>query len=190
MATNKRFFPVIHCKSPFGEKGVSGIKHALTNIKIAKENGADGVFLISDDRLHSSEVINIYRIARREYPDFYIGVNFLDIPASNTNAMQTALAQCPLVNALWMDGMPKIHIPNNTEIESFVGVAFKGQNPNASIRAIGVQCNQAIKNKSHITTSGSRTGKPPDLKKLAIIRISAGYENSYLLLTTFLYLPA
>ncbi len=176
MPTNKRFFPVIHCKSSFGEKGVSGIKHALANIKTAKENGADGVFLVSHDSLHSSEIVNLYHISRKEYPDFYIGVNFLDIPASNTNAMQTALAQCPLVNALWMDSIPNIHIPNTTEIESFVGVAFKGQNPNVSIREIRDQCNQAIKTQSHITTSGRRTGKPPDLKKMDIIRISVGYK--------------
>src|SRR3989344_5531922 len=39
----KRFFPVIHCVSPFTKQGTG---HALLNSQIAFRGGADGVFFI------------------------------------------------------------------------------------------------------------------------------------------------
>lgn len=176
MSTNKRFFPVIHCVSPFAQNGLNGIGHALANVRIAKENGADGVFLIGHD-LPSSDLICIYEQARKQHPDFYIGVNFLDIEASNTKALGEALKRCPGVNALWMDGIPRGRITNNTEIEYFAGVAFKYRDPNPGIPEIKRQCRATLESNSHIVTSGSVTGSAPKRMKIKVIRDYAGPER-------------
>lgn len=176
MTTNKRFFPVIHCVSPFAQNGLNRIGHALENVKIAKENGADGVFLIGHD-LSSSDLICIYEQVRKQHPDFYIGVNFLDIEASDTKALEEALKRCPGVNALWMDGIPQRRITSNSEIEYFAGVAFKYRNPNPGISEIRRQCKATLESNSHIVTSGSVTGSAPKRMKIKVIRGFAGPER-------------
>ncbi len=173
MATNKRFFPVIHCLDPFGQERVNAIGNALANTRIAKASGADGVFLIGHG-LNNHDMVYIYENVRKSFPDFFVGVNFLDVSAEKTNVLQSAIARCPAINAIWLDGIPLIHLPYSNKTEVFSGVAFKYIDPDLSGNALAEQIEKAKKVSDVLTTSGDKTGKPPTVEKMRNIRSLVG----------------
>jgi hypothetical protein len=163
-----RFFPVIHCIAP----GKGGLAHALVNTKIAFHNGADGIFLIGH-RLRYGEVLTIYEEVRRHFPFLWIGVNFLDISASDDwqELFRVAMGVNRL-DGLWVDRLPRTESTSEIcrRMELFGGVAFKYIDPNPSAENLKRACEEASRLVQCVTTSGDATGSAPAVKKMADIR--------------------
>ena len=163
----KKFYPVIHSIDPFRQ---NGINHALQNTRIAIENGADGVFLIGH-RMRFTQLTYLYDHVRKQFPDTWIGINFLDLGARKIWAGLEAVAKrCVNVNALWIDTLPEYRLNIPPKIQIFGGVAFKYIDPNLSGDALATACIEARRCVDVATTSGEETGSPPSIQKLATIR--------------------
>ena len=165
-ASEKKFYPVIHCVDPYTE---GGIGHALVNASTAKANGADGVFLIGHNHLSFTDLSYIYEHTRKHFPDLWIGINFLDISVNDPLLVQ-AVNRCAGLNALWTDGLPNVKLKLPESIQIFGGVAFKYMNPNPTDDDLTLSCRRASKFVDVATTSGDRTGFPPEITKLEKIR--------------------
>lgn len=170
MATNvpsKRLLPVIHCVSPYTEDGIG---HALANTKIALKNGADGVFLIGHGMRHG-DLIVIYEQVRKQNPEAWIGVNFLDLTTSGIQKerLLEAIGRCVDLSAIWMDALPEEDLGIPPWIEIFAGVAFKYRNAGAIGEEMRNECTRASAYANFATTSGNKTGPPPRLEKLRAI---------------------
>lgn len=163
-APSKRFFPVIHCVSPWNQGGVG---HALANTKIALENGADGVFLIGH-KLRHGDLTYIYEQVRKQNPEAWVGINFLDLTTSSIQKKELleAIGECPGLSALWMDALPEEDLGISSQIEIFGGVGFKYINPNPTDEELSYQCTLAGAYCSLATTSGEKTGVAVDIKKI------------------------
>lgn len=162
------FYPVIHCIAPF--KG--GFGHALANAKIAYENGADGIFLIGH-RVPCGELLDIYDQVRKQYPDRWIGINFLDIAADTNWPTLVRFANLAKgLNGLWMDKLPRVESTDEVQkkLDLFGGVAFKYVNPDLSGRELAQECARAENLVQFVTMSGSKTGSPPAVEKLQMMR--------------------
>lgn len=172
--STKRFFPVIHCIDPFEQQGIG---HAICNTKIAIKNKADGVFLIGH-AVNYSQMCHIYENVRKQFPDIWIGVNFLDVTVMfDDGALLTDLVKdCLRLNGLWVDHLP-IHRLLIDSIEVFGGVAFKYINPDIRGEELKKSCDQAGQLVDIITTSGTKTGSAPDVAKLEEIRKNIGNEK-------------
>lgn len=107
ITNQKKFFPAMYCWDP--DRG--GIEHALRNIQIFVDNGADGAFLISGN-LHYLAVLDIYKAVRVSFPNLWIGINFFDLVYdSNWSKLEQVLHTKALgLNGLWLDALP----PQNT----------------------------------------------------------------------------
>ena len=57
---------------------VEGGIQALRNARIAEQEGANGIFLINHSIPHNS-LIECYQEVREQLPDFWIGLNCLDL---------------------------------------------------------------------------------------------------------------
>lgn len=170
MPNAKMFFPVIHCINHF----FGGIQHANDNLEIAIENGADGVFLIG----HGITADNLFKIGQNistSHPDVFLGVNFLGLDDENTSLSN--YLSSGVFKALWMDIMPRGRelVPANTVL--YGGVAFKYIDPDLCGDALKEACRRAIGLVDVVTTSGPRTGMPPDMAKLAAIREHIGNDK-------------
>lgn len=174
----KRFFPVIHCVDPNKQQGVG---HALANARTAYDNGADGIFLIGHG-LDSHTVCDLYEKTRKQFPERWIGVNFLDLAAEedlcSQGELERAVKKCGGLNGLWMDGLPNTRPKYiSSRIEVFGGVAFKCIDPNQRGYELERSCERAKLVVDVITTSGNSTGSPPDIAKLKEIRRNIGTES-------------
>jgi hypothetical protein len=163
----KKFYPVIHCVAT----GKGGIDHAFDNVRTAVRNGADGVFLIGH-AVHHSELCQIYDSVRRQFPALWIGINFLDIAASNNWIdLFSAARACAGLNGLWLDRLPDSRLNISPGVQIFGGVAFKYIDPHASGQALVIACEKAVQNVDVATTSGDKTGSAPDQGKVESIKI-------------------
>lgn len=160
----RKFYPVIHCIDPYTE---GGIGHALTNTRIAQNNGADGVFLIGHNLVYL-DLIEIYDSVRKQFPTMWIGINFLDIQPDKVHLLNSYKNVLTNLNALWFDSLP---IGRQISKEVFGGVAFKYINANPSDEELKRACEQAILCCTTVTTSGDKTGEPPSVEKLAKIKV-------------------
>ena len=162
---SKKFYPVIHCVTLKED----GINHALQNARIARTNGADGVFLIGH-KVRSGELCHIYENVRKHHPNIWIGINFLDIAKSgNTIDLFSAVRKCSGLNGLWFDRLPDARLDLPRTIEVFGGVAFKYIEPNIAGQALLIACERAVRTVDVATTSGSATGSAPEVLKLETI---------------------
>ena len=157
----KKFYPVIHCIDPH-EQG--GIGHALANARIAFKNGADGIFLVGHHLSHQ-DLFYIYEFVRKQFPDSWIGINFLDIP-KNLRLLESFVKKGDRIDALWFDYLPEAHRRIPDSITLFGGVAFKYRNANLSDEELEEECLQASHSVHFATTSGDATGVPPSIEKL------------------------
>ncbi len=167
IAPSKNFFAVVHCISPW----IQGcFEHALINTKIALENGADGVFLIGHN-LRYLDIVCIYEKVRKQNPDAWIGVNFLDLTTSTTQkeTLLAAIEQCAGLSGIWMNALPEEDLKIPPWIEIFAGVAFKYKNANATSEEMMGECTRASEYANFATTSGDKTGSPPRIEKLRAI---------------------
>lgn len=159
MTTMKKFYPVIH---------VYKDEDAIEDLLVARNSGADGVFLIS----HVGRNAELLRLAKSiksgDYKDFLIGVNLL-----GENAVDAIrLASVNGLDAVWTDYFDfdisvyyALKEAKSRPFQHFGGFDFKYQSPIAHYRA-----KTAIEYVDVLTTSGPATGHPPTLDKLNSIR--------------------
>lgn len=172
------FLPVIHA---YDEGQI------IKNIDVAREAGADGVFIISHDTMTSEELIEMqWPVRARHGRGFFLGINLLgqraDIALSSV--LDTTF------DALWTDtagigGNPRLALRRIrwfAEMRAtkhwsglhFGGVAFKWQEPITEQALPWVTALATLGGVDVITTSGEATGKPPDIGKIQRMREAAG----------------
>lgn len=150
------------------------LAHVLRNISIALDNGAHGVFLINHG-FSALELRRIYLSARTQFPQAWIGLNFLDLDRS------AGLQSLPFsVSGFWTDnaGVFDTNIRDavtfwdqwkHRELDAlyFGGVAFKYQNHVQDISGTAVLAAPFM---DVVVTSGDQTGTPPSVEKIKMMR--------------------
>ncbi len=149
--------PVIH---------VVNTQQAIRNATVAREAGADGVFLINHDILPCSLLMEVYTAVSVAHPDWWIGINCLDL-----EPIEVFKRAGRRVDGIWVDnGMidetkqtqPKADDILATQKEIgwqglyFGGVAFKYQ---AQVRDVAQAASVAANYMDVVTTSGPATGQ-------------------------------
>lgn len=183
MAEFRRIFPGAH--TFLAVIHAENLSQVLCNVKIAHDEGADGVFLISHGVLPALQLIWIYQSVRGLYPSWWIGLNFLD------RLTYEALRIVPEnASGLWVDDggiiegiqdpskLARLYWKQREEYIDwkglyFGGVAFKYRKPVYDLaRVAGL----AVPFMDVITTSGDATGQPPTVKKMQTMRDGIGYH--------------
>jgi uncharacterized protein len=180
MANFKEAFPGRHAILPVVH--VETRDQALRNTEIAKEEGCDGVFLISMQGAKWGELLQIQKYVRREFPDLFIGINFLDLPV--VCVFRNIADQ--RVSGVWTDnaGVDE-YVEGQMEAENirqakeksgwdglyFGGVAFKYQR---EVKDVAKSAKIATKYMDVVVTSGKGTGSAPDLGKISAMKEAIG----------------
>lgn len=169
------FLAVIHAED---------IVQAIDNSRIAIENGANGIYIIGH-RITTGALLSVYKAVEQHVPDnTWIGINMLREPIGWRLADMVPL-DCL---GVWTDesgiyeevegfrnysealDFTKKLKKRNPQCLWFGGVGFKGQEQENFLATAQV----AIRYMDVITTSGDRTGSPPSVEKLAMIREAIG----------------
>jgi predicted TIM-barrel enzyme len=162
-----------------------GETEALAAIRIAREGGADGIFLI-DQGMTEHAVLDLVNRVRRDYPDQWIGLNLLS--RSPADALATTLDACGRIDGIWSDnaGIDE-RATAQPKAEPFVemrkrrawsglyfgGVAFKYQREVVPAD-LGKATALASGFMDVICTSGLGTGKAADPAKVVAMRGGVG----------------
>ena len=164
--------PVIHVETEL---------QALHSAEIAKEAGCDGVFLISMRGMNHLDLLKIHKIVRQEFATWWIGINYLDLPAVSVfDNLSRGVSGVWVDNAEiyeWLNKQLKADEIQEAQRKSgwqglyFGGVAFKYQ-PRVSNIALAAKI--ATKYMDVITTSGSATGQAPEKEKIEIMKAAIG----------------
>jgi hypothetical protein len=175
MCLKRRFFVVVHAQT-----GKGGLLHVLSSIRTCMKNGADGAFLIpdyerGDAKASARDVMEYYIEAKRKFPKFKIGVNFLGefdqevisfLKDQEPDMIQTDSKSLPL----------GVIISKKTEV--FCGVAFKySRYEGISGKRLREHCLEVSKKCDVPTTSGSATGVQANFEKVQKIRNHLGKEK-------------
>jgi len=172
MNNEKVFLVVIHA---FNEMQVN------ENLAIAKENGADGVFLINHGVLGCKELLNIFSSVRQKKQycpgEFWMGLNFLGLSA--IEALEFISARENFVDGLWSDNaglkmnsqLPTDQLIKFDRIRKssawkglfFGSIAFKGQE---YYEKHTEATHLVMPYVDVVTTSGPSTGYPPPVVKI------------------------
>ncbi len=83
--------------------------------------------------------------------------------------MASVARRCLGLNGLWIDAMPDARLEISRSVQVFGGVAFKYINSSLGGKELARECEKAVKFVDVATTSGNKTGSPPDLVKLETI---------------------
>ena len=174
-------FPVIH---------VLDNEQAQRNISIARQAGCPGVFLINHDFPYE-QFLPIIRHCREQFPDYWIGVNFLAVTGKVAFPILASLQEDNVrVDAYWADDarIDESRAPDDQpeaqEIAAiknacgwngmyFGGTAFKKQrevDPADYARSAAI----ATDYMDVVTTSGIATGHSADLTKIQTFREACG----------------
>ncbi|MBU4480450.1 adenine phosphoribosyltransferase [Patescibacteria group bacterium] len=182
MKTYRKIFPkknvllvVIH---------VQNYEQTLKNIKIAVEEGVDGVFFISHGEVNHAYLSALLVLVKAQYFNLWTGLNFLDL------SVKDAFIELPLsAKGLWVDNsgiddfvdsggiFPQHILELRKRVKKdwrglyFGGVAFKYQKQSTDLVKVSKTATRFL---DVITTSGDRTGKPPSLVKITTMRNSIG----------------
>lgn len=164
-------FPVIHVESQ---------DQALRNAEIARKANCDGVFLINHG-IGFKELLKIHRSVFKEFPDWWIGVNCLDLkPQAVFKKLSDDVA------GVWVDNSminEKSVIQREAELireareESgwqglyFGGVAFKYQR---YVDDVANAAQIATRYMDIVTTSGPGTGKAATIDKIKVMKRAIG----------------
>lgn len=169
LAFNRRHvvLPVIHA---------TDCGQALRNTRIAREAGADGVFLINHD-MSCMALVEVYREVVAAFPAWWIGLNCLDLDPTEVFA-----AVPPATAGLWVDNgqiqeeqssqplADRVRAAQQTagwQGLYFGGVAFKYQRPVSDLtRAAQI----AARYMDVVTTSGVGTGYAAAAEKIRTMR--------------------
>lgn len=161
--------PVIH---------VLNAEQMSRNLAIVVASGADGTFLINHGSMWHQEFIGLYSKAVETYPDFWIGLNCLDLESHEVfdNIPDS-------VDGIWTDN-GGVYDENTTYAERisksretssftgtyFGGVAFKGQNRVDAKKSASL----ARGFMDVVTTSGDGTGIAAAVDKIASMKEAIG----------------
>jgi len=163
--------PVIHVESE---------EQALRNTGIAREADADGIFLINH-RIDHLRLLAIHHRVFEEFPDWWIGVNCLDLDPKEVFALIS-----DEVAGVWADNAAidehSSEQPIADEIAAarersgwrglyFGGVAFKYQRP---VEDLASAARIAMRYMDVVTTSGPGTGIAAAREKIVAMREAAG----------------
>lgn len=155
---------------------------ALRNTEIAKEAGADGAFLINHD-IPFTKLLEIYGKVRQQHPDWWIGINCLDL-----SPLQIIESVPVDTSGIWVDDAGLDEETDDVALVArsnwarrqqrndwpglyFGGVAFKYQKHVSDLARIAWH---AMEYMDVITTSGEKTGSPPDIEKIRVMRSAIG----------------
>ena len=159
--------PVIHVAEP---------EQALRNAEIARRQGCDGVFLIRHE-IDYRELLRIHHQLFEAFPDWWIGVNCLDLSPSKVFDVIT-----DEVAGVWVDNA-MIDERASVQVEAeaiqaareqsgwqglyFGGVAFKYQR---YVQDVERAARLAAETMDVLTTSGPATGEAADRVKIQIMK--------------------
>jgi len=169
--------PVIHVEHP---------AEMLTNATLARSCGCDGVFLIAHVGNYF-QLEKFYNLLRKELPDWWIGINALDLhPTVTFDKIEHGLF--PGVNGVWDDNAEIFHNQDASDqplakkiwegksvldLLYFGGVAFKYVHPllanpqTDEARIAVVDAARAAKDYMDVVvTSGPGTGHAADVSKI------------------------
>ncbi|MHB1330580.1 MAG: BtpA/SgcQ family protein [Minisyncoccota bacterium] len=163
-------------------------EQTVKNVRVAFDNGAHGIFLINHAGVSTMGLRNLYFQVREIYPKGWIGINFLGPDLKYlTDNLKSYLPKD--AQALWCDtlGYDQRFVKSARVIGAlnlnlsvrrvapgamiFGGFDFKYQEPVKDL-SLGVKELGGIVDV--LTTSGSKTGSPPSLEKLIIMRETVG----------------
>jgi hypothetical protein len=168
--------PVVH---------ITDMGQAIRNAGIAREEGADGVFLISMEGEGHEYVNDVHEAVRKEFPGFWVGVNYLDLINNPVEVFPNLKSE---INGVWLDdawvntkGKPQkdAQAVKDAKIKSgwdglyFGGIAFKYRQRVPDEQLSGL-VEEAKKYVDVITTSGDGTGYAPDVSKIELMKDGAG----------------
>lgn len=169
--STKVVLPVIH---------VDDEGQALRNARNASDCGADGIFLSNHD-LPWIELLEIHQTVQDHYPDWWIGVNCLDLsPEEVFGKMAVSVAGVWTDNAKILENMDEqpfaekiMEVKRKSGWKSlyFGGVAFKYQRHVTKLRDAAMIATRYM---DVITTSGPATGKPAPIEKIRIMKEAIG----------------
>jgi predicted TIM-barrel enzyme len=163
--------PVIH---------VSALSQALRNVEVARNAGADGVFLINHS-MHWPELLKIHSAVADAFPGWWIGVNCLGL-----GAKEVFTHVSNQVSGVWTDNAAieedeiDQRVANDVlQVKAkarwdglyFGGVAFKYQAP---VDDLAKAAKIASRYMDVVTTSGSGTGKAADIGKIKKMKDALG----------------
>jgi hypothetical protein len=171
--TNRHvILPVIH---------VAGPEQALRNAEITRRQGCDGVFLIRHE-IDNTELLSIHHQLFEIFPDWWLGVNCLDLSPSQVFEVVT-----DEVAGVWVDNaMIDEHESLQVKAEAiqavreqsgwqglyFGGIAFKYQR---HVQDVGRAARLATEYVDVVTTSGPATGESADRVKIQTMRAALGH---------------
>ncbi len=162
--------PVVH---------VVSAPQALDNTLIARQAGADGVFLINHD-IPYTDLLKAHSHVASAVPDFWIGVNCLDLEPGDVFQHLG-----PRVAGVWVDNagieetadtQAHAHAIESARSASrwtglyFGGVAFKYQR---TVKDVAAAARAAVPFMDVVTTSGPATGQAADPAKISDMRTGA-----------------
>lgn len=164
--------PVIHVESQ---------EQALRNARIARDAGADGVFLISHGMMTSRALLELQAVVADAQPGWWVGVNCLSMKPD-----QVFAAVSPKVDGVWTDNAGidegKAEQPYPAKVAAlqrerapnclyFGGVAFKYQR---EVEDVEAACKLASQYMDVVTTSGSGTGSAANVEKIQRMKQAMG----------------
>jgi hypothetical protein len=151
-----------------------------SDIEIARNEGADGIFVIRDGMGTNEDALGAYKHARGRYPRWWIGLNLLGY-----HPLQAAL-QAPIgTSGVWFDqsGLEGLLSPSDTpyladvrlradvmhleKLLLFPSVAMKYR-PQPEDLSLAAQL--VAPYADCIITSGEKTGEPPTIEKMRTLR--------------------
>lgn len=156
----------------------------MRNIFVAQRAGSNGVFLINH-KMIGRQFLDIYETAASRFPDFWIGINCLDL---RPGEIFNEVVRRGLFNlaGIWTDNaMVNEYSEDQSEAEKisdlrqksgwkglyFGGVAFKYQ---PVVRELEKVTSLATRYVDVITTSGQGTGQAAEIEKIRRMKTAAG----------------
>jgi len=174
----RRVFPGRHTVLPVIH--VESLEQAHRNTRIAREGGADGVFLINHG-MADEALLDIQGEVADAHPGWWVGVNCLGLAPE-----QVFAAVSPKVGGVWADnagieegredqtyagGVAAVRQAAAPGCLYFGGVAFKYQRHVENLEAA---CRVAARYMDVVTTSGPGTGHAADVEKIRRMKAALG----------------
>lgn len=160
-------------------------EQTLRNARIAADAQTDGVFLVNHD-IPADELLSIHRAVVAEHPDWWIGINCLDLTPLQHLQRIHELGLTDTVAGIWVDNA-MIDEKSDTQPEAqrfldlkdeigwtglyFGGVAFKYQRPVNDIAQAAIK---AAPYMEVVTTSGAGTGEAAAVEKIRQMKAALG----------------
>ena len=179
MSRFREVFSATHVVLPIVH--VSTHDQAARNVRIARDAGTDGAFLISHGSVSDSELFDIYLRIADENKGFWLGVTCLGWGADELFTRATdRVAGVWIDDALIDESRPEQPTAERIlEVQKsvgwnglyFGGVAFKYQRP---VRNLSNAARNAVPYMDVVTTSGPGTGKAAAPEKIRTIKKAIG----------------